>query len=93
MPTLLLEALAAGRPVVATRVGGMPEVTRDGALAVLVPSGEPIAFAQACIRVLTDDGLRKRLELLGPPEMQARYTPESVAVQTEAVYRLLLSDS
>ena len=93
MPTLLLEALAAGRSLVATRVGGMPEVTRDGALAVLVPSENPTAFAKACIRLLTDEALRKRLESLGPPEMQARYTPEGVAEQTEAVYRLPRMDS
>ena len=58
---VLAEALTAGLPIVATRVGAVPEVVRDGREAVLVPPDDPIALAQAMTRLQTaPDGLRCR---------------------------------
>jgi glycosyltransferase involved in cell wall biosynthesis len=61
LPVALLEAMAAGRPVVATRVGGVPEVVRDGSEGILVPPGDPEALAAAMVTVLADADLRARL--------------------------------
>jgi glycosyltransferase involved in cell wall biosynthesis len=54
LPTALMEAAAAGRPVVATRVGGVPEVVEDGRTGLLVPAGDPHALARALASVLAD---------------------------------------
>ncbi|HEX5870809.1 MAG TPA: glycosyltransferase family 4 protein [Longimicrobium sp.] len=57
----LAEAMAAGVPVVATAVGGVPDVVEDGASGILVPAGDPAAMADAVRRLLTDPMLRGRL--------------------------------
>jgi glycosyltransferase involved in cell wall biosynthesis len=58
LPVATMEALALGLPVVATDVGGIPEVLTDGEEAVLVPAGAPERLADALVRVATDAGLR-----------------------------------
>jgi glycosyltransferase involved in cell wall biosynthesis len=60
VPAVLLEAFAAGLPVVATDVGGVPAVA--GECAVLVPPGDPDAVAQALLRLASDAPLRTRLQ-------------------------------
>lgn len=57
----LLEAQAAGLPVVAGRTGGVPAVVRDGATGLLVPAGDARAFARAVAELLGDDARRRRL--------------------------------
>ena len=61
LPNVLLEAMACGRAVVATRVAGIPDVVRDGADGLLVPPGDPLALALALARLLTDVALRVQL--------------------------------
>jgi len=56
VPQSLLQAFAAGVPVVATRIGGIPEVVTDGSTGLLVPPGDPRALAEALRAVLTDRG-------------------------------------
>jgi glycosyltransferase involved in cell wall biosynthesis len=60
-PHTVVEALAVGTPVVATAVGGVPEVVHDGENGLLVPPGDRDAFAEAIRRFVDDDGLRARL--------------------------------
>jgi glycosyltransferase involved in cell wall biosynthesis len=61
MPMSVLEAMAAGLPVVASAVGGMPELVRDGETGALVPAGDPAALARALAPLVTDAELRARL--------------------------------
>ena len=60
-PHSVVEALAAGVPVVSTAVGGVPEIVRDGANGLLVPAGDAGAVAAAVARIVRESGLRGRL--------------------------------
>jgi len=86
MSNALLEALAAARPVVATRVGGNPEVVRDGVDGLLVPPADPAAMARACGDLLAD---RARLEAFGREgrrRAEALFTVERMAARMTEVY-------
>jgi glycosyltransferase involved in cell wall biosynthesis len=61
LPIALIEAMALGRPVVVTDVGGVPEVVADGAHGLLVPPRDPAALARGLLRLLADPGLRTRM--------------------------------
>jgi glycosyltransferase involved in cell wall biosynthesis len=61
LPVALLEAMAWGRPIVATRVGGVPDVVTDGVEARIVPPGEPAALAAAIVALMRDPSQRLRL--------------------------------
>jgi glycosyltransferase involved in cell wall biosynthesis len=70
------EALMAGTPVVATRVGGVPEVLRDGVDALLVPPDDAEALAAAVLRLLRDDALRESLVASGRQRVLERFGAE-----------------
>jgi glycosyltransferase involved in cell wall biosynthesis len=70
----LLEAMAAARPVVTTTIGSNLEVTRDGAVASLVPPKDPGALATAIRALVADPARRKELGRLGQEEQRSRYT-------------------
>jgi glycosyltransferase involved in cell wall biosynthesis len=61
VPMALLEAMAAGKPVVATRVGGVPEAVVDGRTGLLVAEGDAEAFAEALLELSDDPALARRL--------------------------------
>jgi glycosyltransferase involved in cell wall biosynthesis len=65
LPLSILEAMAAGLPVVATNVGGVPELVVEGETGFLVPPGDPQALAGALERLLGDSTLRRRLGAAG----------------------------
>ena len=65
-----VEALACGRPVVASNVGGLPEIVKDGETGLLVPPGD-VAALRGAIERLADDRLRKRLGAAGPASVAA----------------------
>ena len=75
LPHTLLEALAAGTPVVATAVGGIPEVVVDGANGLLVPPGDVDALTWAMERLVRDDGLRGRLAAAAPGSVEELAEP------------------
>jgi glycosyltransferase involved in cell wall biosynthesis len=87
---VVLEAMAAGRPVVASRIGGLPDVVVDGETGVLVPPGDAGALQQALARLLADAGLR---EWMGRAARQrvVQYRTSAVLPRIEAVYRRLLA--
>jgi len=73
LPTVLLEAAAAGRPVVATRVGGVPEVVVHGQTGLLVPAGDVSALRRALLALLQDDGLCRRMGRTARSRAVARF--------------------
>jgi glycosyltransferase involved in cell wall biosynthesis len=68
-PHLVVEALAVGRPVIATTVGGVPEIVRDGENGLLVPAGDADALATAVARLTGDAELRERLARAAAPSV------------------------
>jgi glycosyltransferase involved in cell wall biosynthesis len=84
MPHAAVEALAVGTPVVATAVGGVPEVVHDGENGLLVPPGSPAELADAIRRVLADDALRDRLAAAARPSV-AHLSREAVYGRLEQV--------
>jgi glycosyltransferase involved in cell wall biosynthesis len=86
----LLESMAAGLPVVATAVGGTPEIVDDGATGLLVPPAEPAALAAAIGRLLDDPELGQRLGSEGRRRVELRYTRERMVGDTMDLYRRLL---
>jgi glycosyltransferase involved in cell wall biosynthesis len=80
---VILEALWAGRPVIATRVGGTPELVLDGKNGLLVERSDPDALARAIEAVLRDDGLRASLAAGARRHVEERFRAE------ESLERLL----
>jgi glycosyltransferase involved in cell wall biosynthesis len=88
--TSLLDAMAMARPVVATRVGGIPEMVEDGVNGLLVPPRDPLALAEALIALIHRPDERKRMGQAGRNRMLEMFSAESMVSATEAVYRKIL---
>ena len=82
----LLEALEAGRAVVASRVDGIPEDVQDGDSALLVEPGRVDAWSDALARVLGDVALRRRLSERGRERFQTRFAPELLVAALRDLY-------
>ena len=84
--TSLLDAMAAGKPIVATTAGGMPEVVRDGTTGILVPPRDHHAMADAILKLLKDVELRKQMGEAGRSLAYAEFSAERMVQQTLHVY-------
>ncbi len=84
---VLLEAMTQGTPVVASRIGGIPEIVTDGATGLLVPPRDPVALAAAIGRLRGDPELRRRLGDAGRTTVVPRFAWETVADRLVALYR------
>ncbi|GIF15394.1 glycosyltransferase family 4 protein [Actinoplanes teichomyceticus] len=89
-PTTVLEAMAAGRPVITTSTGGMVDMVQDGVSGVLVAPGDAAALAKAIGRLLADPGLRDRLGDAGRARVE-HFTASSVAARVEKVYQEVMA--
>ena len=92
LPTVLLEALAMGCPIIASRVGGIPEIVQDGYNGALVTPGDPVALASALARLLGDDRQRMDMGRNGRSTATAKFGLESMLRLTEDLYRELLAE-
>jgi glycosyltransferase involved in cell wall biosynthesis len=86
LPLVAIEALAAGRPVVATAVDGTPEVVLNEVTGITVPPGDAPALAGALIRLLHDPGLARRLGLAGRQWVGEHFTLQRQVRTTEDLY-------
>jgi len=86
---VVLEAMAAGRPIVATRAGGVPETVRDGSEALLVPWGHPASLAAAVARLLADEALAARLSRAARERVAAEFPLWRVAARMREIYEHL----
>jgi glycosyltransferase involved in cell wall biosynthesis len=87
----VIEALAAERPVVATLVGGVPDVVRDGEDGFLVEAGATDELADRLKRLARDPALRARMGKQGRERVLPRYSVERLVGDVDELYRSLLS--
>jgi len=83
-PHAVVEALAMGTPVVATRVGGVPEIVRDGQNGLLVEPGDDAGFASALERVVRDEDLRARLAAAAAASVE-RFSSDAIYGELEHI--------
>jgi glycosyltransferase involved in cell wall biosynthesis len=86
LPMSLLEAMAAGCPVIASAVGGIPDLVQHGVNGLLVSAGEPSELARALKALLDDPELAARLGRHARATIAERYTPERVLERLEQIY-------
>jgi glycosyltransferase involved in cell wall biosynthesis len=91
MPVTLLEAMAAALPVVATAVGGVPEVVASEETGLLVRAGDPDALADALRRLADDSGLRHRLGTAGRKRVEEHFSIARWHAAHRALYERLLA--
>jgi len=85
-----LEAMASGAPVVASNAGGLPEVIAEGETGYMLPVGDIEGMAAAGVRILCDDGLRKRMSAAGRAVAEGRFSIGTVVPMYEALYEQVL---
>jgi glycosyltransferase involved in cell wall biosynthesis len=90
---VLLEAMAAGRAIVASRVSAIPEVVEDGVTGFLVPPGDSDALAEALVTLRRDGVKRERLGIAGAERLRRQFTLERMVERTIEVYRAVLDES
>jgi glycosyltransferase involved in cell wall biosynthesis len=91
MSNALLEAMAAGRPVVATDVGGNAEVVVDGVTGRLVPPREPGRLAAAMLELLNDPARASAMGAAGRARVEGHYSARLMVHRMEDLYRDLLA--
>lgn len=85
-PNVIIEAMAMGLPVVATRVGGIPELVVDGKTGFLVEPGDPKGLADAVITVLADEDRRIEMGRVGRQRAEKFHSLEYMVTETERVF-------
>jgi glycosyltransferase involved in cell wall biosynthesis len=90
LPNAVLEAMSFGVPVLATAVGGVPEVVQNGN-GMMVPPNDPEALAQRMIELLEHDARRRAMGLKGKNSLHPRFTPDTRVQRIVSLYEELLS--
>ncbi len=90
IPQVIPQALAVGTPVVASTIGGSPELIRDGENGRLVPPGDSRALADAILALLRQPDRARSMALAGQAMVREHYTIDATMARTTTVYRTLL---
>lgn len=85
-PIALIEAMAMGKAVVATRVGGVPEAVTHGEDGLLIDAGDAVALADAALGLLDDESERSRLGRSAAKTAEERFSIEAMVRQVESAY-------
>jgi glycosyltransferase involved in cell wall biosynthesis len=91
LPMALLEAMAYGRAIVATKVGGIPEAVTNDAEAILVPPTDPVAFSAGVLRAVGDERLRARLGCAAQARVERDFGRDQIFDRLAAIYDELLA--
>lgn len=89
LPNVVLEAMAAAKPVVATAVGGTPEVVVSGVTGLLVPPGDVAALAEALAALLADPARARTMGVAGRQHVESHFTLAQTVKAVEDVYQTL----
>jgi glycosyltransferase involved in cell wall biosynthesis/SAM-dependent methyltransferase len=89
---VLVEAMAAGKPVIGTTIGGIPEIIEDGVTGLLVPPGSPDDLARAIIKILRDPDLAHRMGAAGRERVKARFSPERSMAEIQKIYEKFVEE-
>ena len=89
-PFAIIEAMAAGCPVVATAVGGVPDLLDDQVTGLLVPPGQPVPLVAAILRLVTDPGFAQSLAWSAAARAEVRFGAGRLASEMDALYTELL---
>ncbi len=87
----IIEAMAAERPVVATEIGGIPEVVNDGETGLLVPPGDAEALSKAIIELLRNPKKTKEMGVKGRTRVKEKFTTKKMLSEIEHVYLSLIN--
>lgn len=90
MSLAICEGMVAGKPIIASRVGGLPEVLRHGVSAIFLEQRQPEALADAIVALAIDEERRTRLGLEAQRVMREEYSIEVATGRVEALYRELV---
>jgi len=82
--------MAMARPVVATRVGGIPEIVEEGVTGQLVPPRDPKSLADALINLIRRPGDGRRMGAAGRERMLSEFSAEGMVAGTESIYKKIL---
>ena len=88
----IMEAMAAGLPVVATEVGGVPELVVDGRTGLLVPPKDPDALAEAILECIREKGRAEEMGRRGRERVRAPFPLSRMIREHEALYEELLEE-
>ena len=91
-PVSLIEAMASGKPVVATDVGGVRDVVNEGKSGFLVPSGDVNRFADSLSELLKNDSMRSTMGVYARKSVMVKFTKERLVKDTEDLYENLLKE-
>ena len=92
-PFVLLEALAMGCPIVASRVNGIPELIEEGKTGFLVPAREPQALALAIQKLLSDPAAASRMGAAGRTVVREQFTADRMVAKTTAIFDAAVQDA
>ena len=87
LPTVVMEAMAAGLPVISTALGGVPEMVRDGFTGLLVPEHQPVALADALAQILVDRRLARSLGEAGRQRAAELFAIDKSAEALRALFQ------
>jgi len=86
LPNAVLEAMAMAKPVVATNVGGIPELVAEGETGFLVPPRNPMAIADRVLSLCRDSGRRLQMGRAARARVESNFTAQDLAARLEGIY-------